>query len=598
VKDSFSFCPVLVLLSVVFGAGCYQSSQDQSGQNSSANTLANTVTSTASNPASSAHAPVDSRSAAIDTDDWFETVTSLSGVDFSYRNGDEAQRMTLLETLGGGAGVIDFDGDGDQDLFCTGGGTISQSDGSVLGLPPSLWENLGDFKFRRVYGLAGFHASRLYTHGCAVADFNRDGFSDLVVAGYGGVLLYLNLGDGTFSEVAEVSGLNAEGWCTALAWNDFDRDGLNDLFIARYVDWTPSTNRICESPLERTKQACGPMTYSSTTSLLYNNLGDGSFQDVSAKEGLSKKANGLGVVAADFNGDSRCEYYVASDLTENLYYAPSEQGGFEERSQMAGVATNDIGNPEGSMGIAVGDYDGNGSPDLFVTNFEGEDNSLYRNLGEGMFLHVSNPAGLFGLSRMKVGFGTMLTDFDGDGWPDIIVANGHVNAHGGRSGYRQSPQLFRNQAGRRFQDVSTQGGPYFRREHHGRGVVVADLNDDGAPDVVVVHQNEPVEILRNRRLPSRYVSLRLCGTMSNAEAIGARVQITDGDRAVSQWVTSGTSYFSQSDYRLLFALQSSAESVTVSVHWPTGHTEQFASLSVNRTHDLFEGKGTSKTNQQ
>lgn len=592
--NSLSCCLLVVLLGFAFCSGCHPSQQDQSGRSSSPNTVSSTV----SNPVSSTNTPIDpldSHSTSFDSHDWFETITSLSGVDFTYRNGDEAQRMTLLETLGGGAGVIDFDGDGDQDLFFTGGGTIPRSNGKILGLPPSLWENLGDFKFRRVDTPAGFQASRLYTHSCAVADYNRDGFADLVVAGYGGVLLYLNLGDGTFSEVAEVSELNADGWCTGLAWNDFDHDGLNDLFIARYVDWTLEKNRICESPLERAKQACGPMTYSSTTSLLYRNLGDGSFQDVSVMEGLSKKANGLGVVAADFNSDGRCEYYVASDMTDNILYVPSNQGGFEEKSQMSGVATNDIGNPEGSMGIAVADYDGNGLPDLFVTNFEGEDNSLYRNLGGGMFVHATSPTGLFGLSRMKVGFGTMLTDFDGDGWPDIIVANGHVNAHGGRSGYRQSPQLFRNREGRRFEDVSSLGGRYFSLEHHGRGVVVADLNDDGAPDVVVVHQNEPIDILRNRRPPLRYVRLRLRGDTSNAEAIGARVQVTDGDRLISQWVTSGTSYFSQSDYRLLFALQSSAESITVSVHWPTGQREQFASLSVNRTHDLFEGQGTSET---
>jgi len=503
--------------------------------------------------------------------------------------------MTLLETLGGGAGAVDFDGDGDQDLFFTGGGTVPRSNDKVLGVPPSLWKNLGDFKFRRVDSPARFHESRLYTHGCAVADYNRDGFADIVVAGFGGVLLYLNLGDGTFSEVAEAAGLNADGWCTALAWNDFDLDGLNDLLIVRYVDWTLETNRVCESPLERAKQACGPMTYSSMTSLLYRNLGDGAFQDVSALQGLSKKANGLGVVAADFNGDGRCELYLSSDLTDNLYYVPSDQGGFQEKSQLAGIATSDIGNPEGSMGTAVGDYDGNGWPDLFVTNFEGEDNSLYRNLGGGMFLHATSPAGLFGLSRMKVGFGTMLTDLDGDGWPDIIVANGHVNAHGGRSGYRQLPQLFRNREGRRFEDLSSHGGRYFSQGHHGRGVVVADLNDDGAPDLVMVHQNDPVDILRNRRPPARYVSLRIRGRRSNAEAIGARVQVTDGDRVITQWVTSGAGYFSQSDYRLLFALQFSAESIIVSVHWPTGQTEQFASLRVNRTHELFEGQGTSDT---
>jgi hypothetical protein len=526
----------------------------------------------------------------IHDDDWFETVTPSTGVDFAYRNGDGAERHTLLETLGGGAGLVDFDRDGDVDLFITGGGTIPKGDGTIGGLAPALFRNLGEFRFERVDVAAGLTECRYYSHGCAAADVNRDGFLDIAVAGYGGVLLYLNHGDGTFAEIAAEAGLAAGGWCTALAWNDVDRDGWNDLFVARYVTWTLETNVVCPTPHGEV-ESCDPTTYPPSTSFLFRNLANGTFADESVGRGITAKGNGLGVVAVDLGGDGRCAFYVANDETDNLLYLPSDDGTYREAAQLAGVATDEFGNDEGSMGIAVGDFDGDLRPDLFVTNFEREDNSLYRNLGDGMFLHVSQATGLSGPSRMYVGFGATLTDFDADGWPDLFLVNGHVFPASGLAGYRQPPQLFRNVDGRRFEDASSRGGEYFARRHAGRGVAAGDLDDDGAMDVVIVHQNDPVEILRNRRRPERFVRIVLRGTTSNAEAIGATVRLRDGERAAAQWMTSGAGYFSQQDSRLLFVVTAPVKSVDVQVTWPTGQAERYDSLEINRTHELVEGHG-------
>lgn len=525
------------------------------------------------------------------TDDWFETMTPMTGVTFAYPNGEEAGRYTLLETIGGGVAMIDYDCDGDLDLFFTGGGTIPAKEGEIDGLPPGLFANEEAWKFRNVGAQAGLAHGRIYSHGCAVADFNRDGFPDIAVAGFGGVLLYVNHGEGTFRELAESAGLEADGWCSVPAWGDVDADGLIDLFVVRYVNWTLATNLICTAP-NGGKEACQPTTWQPTTSLLFHNRGDGTFAEEAAARGITGRGNGLGVAAVDLNGDSRCEFYVANDETDNLLYLARDNGTFQEAAHLAGVATDEFGNDEGSMGIAVGDFDGDRRPDLFVTNFEREDNSLYRNLGDGMFLHSSQSTGLAGPSRRYVGFGTAFADFDSDGWPDLFVANGHVFLASGQAGYHQPPQLFRNLKGQRFEEVSAEAGEYFQRKHAGRGIAVGDLDDDGAPDVVVVHQNDPVELLRNRRVPPSWVRVRLRGVESNAEAIGAEVRVVDDNTVRTQWVTSGCGYFSQSDFRLLFALTSPAEEVTVHVRWPSQKAEQFRGLAVRQTHELLEGQGT------
>lgn len=522
-------------------------------------------------------------------EDWFETMLD-TGVDAAYRNGEEAGLTFLLESLGGGVAMIDFDRDGRLDLFFTGGGTLHAESRRVEGLPSALFRNEGGWRFTPVTTPAQLGAADLYTHGCTVCDYDRDGFSDVLVCGYGGVQLWRNQGDGTFEDAARLSGLTADGWCTTAAWADIDRDGDNDLMIIRYVEWSPEIDRTCRT-VDGRPEVCNPSLYRAARQSLYVNRGDGTFEDVTSARGIDRTGNGLAVIAADFNEDGWCDFYVADDGTENLLYLGGPDGVFREAALAAGIGADEYGKMPASMGVDVGDYDNDGRFDMIITNFESEDEVLYRNLGNGMFLQRTAQVGLAGSMRLQVGFGTTLTDFDGDGWLDLFVANGHVFYGGGLTTYRQPPQLFRNLEGQRFEEVSHAGGEYFERKHAGRGIAVGDLDEDGAPDVVVVHQNAVPALLRNRRAPPRFVRLHLRGTNSNEEAIGAVVSIQDGPRSVSRWICSGCGYFSQFDLRPIVPLTHDAESVAAVVRWPGGVSERFASLDVNRTHELVEGRG-------
>ena len=522
-------------------------------------------------------------------EDWFETMPD-TGIDAAYRNGEEAGLAFLLESLGGGVALVDFDRDGRLDLFFTGGGTLHGESRRVEGRPSALFRNEAAWRFAPVTTPSRLGTSDMYTHGCSVCDYDRDGFPDLLVCGYGGVQLWKNNGDGTFEDVARLSGLTLDGWCTAAAWADIDRDGDNDLLIVRYVEWSPKIDRTCRTVNGR-PETCNPSLYQATHQALYVNRGDGTFEDVTSSRGIDRTGNGLAAVAADFNEDGWCDFYVANDGTANLLYLGGPNGVFREAALAAGIAVDEYGKTPASMGVDVGDYDGDGRLDLFVTNFESEDEVLYRNLGDGMFVQRTAQTGLAGPMRLRVGFGTAMTDFDGDGWLDLFVSNGHVFYGGGLTTYRQSPQLFRNREGQRFEEVSSAGGEYFERQHAGRGVAVGDLDDDGAPDIVVVHQNDFPVLLRNRSVPPRFVRLRLRGTNSNVEAIGAVVAVRDGPRSVSRWISSGCGYFSQFDLRPIVPLTHNAESVAAVVRWPCGVSERFASLDVNRTHELVEGRG-------
>ena len=384
-----------------------------------------------------------------------------------------------------------------------------------------MFRNRGDWVFADCSREAGIGIAENYSHGCAVADFDGDGFPDLFVCGYGRSWLFQNQGDGSFLLIHSDSGLVVDGWSTAAAWADVDNDGFADLYVARYLRWSPKTDRICTNR-QGVREVCSPRKFPSADDRLFRIRGDGTFEDISARAGLRPGGNGLGVVAADLNGDGWIDFYVANDETDNFLYLGGPGGRFREAALPSGVATNEYGTHEGSMGVDVADVDGDGRPDIWITNFESEDNTLYRNLGNGQFTSATAVLGLAGHSRSVVGFGTALADFDGDTWPDIFVANGHVFYRTGMMPYRQSPQLFRNLRGRRFEIVSAKG-PYFRRRHVGRGTAVADLDNDGRLDVVVVHQNAPIAVLRNRTASRQFVRIELRGRSCNPDAIGATV---------------------------------------------------------------------------
>ena len=362
------------------------------------------------------------------------------------------------------------------------------------------------------------------------------------------------------------------------------------MYVITYCDWLPDHTERCINDQDL-RDICGPSLYPGARDYLWRNKGDGTFEDVTDKAGLQEHSRALGVVAADMNEDGWMDIFVANDVQENQLYRGGPEFPLEEVGLLSGVAYSSTGEREGSMGVDVGDFDGDGRLDLWYANYANQDNSLRRNLGDMGFLDVAAPTGMVGVSRMWVGFGTGFADFDSDGWLDLFVANGHVSYERLDSPYRQPAQLFHNQAGKRFVDVSEQGGPYFSIDHVGRGAAVGDLDNDGGLDLVISHQNEPVVVLRNRRPAKNWVSVLLRGERSNPDAIGAKVTARYGDRQLARWIRGGGGYASSFDPRILFPAVDDAP-VSVTVKWPNGQVEVFPNLLKARLTNWSKGRGS------
>jgi enediyne biosynthesis protein E4 len=526
-------------------------------------------------------------------DDWFEDVTAAAGVQFSYRNGREGGQYTVLESIGGGVALIDYDRDQDLDLMFVGGGQISaQTPPAITGLPPGLFRNEGDWRFSPVTRPACLDAAGDYSHACISADYDRDGFPDLLITAFGRCRLLHNQGDGTFRDVSREAGIDFPGWSTAAAWADVDRDGWLDLYVAQYLTWKPEQTQECLDSARKVRDICPPQAYPPAQDRMFRNRQDGTFGEVTSVAGLSDQGRGLGVLATDLNDDGWVDFYVVNDVGVNHLYRGGPGVRFEEIGVQSGVACSEYGLAESGMGVDVADYNGDGWPDLWVTNFELENNSLYRGSGDGVFTHATVSAGLAGSCFPYVGFGTCFDDLNGDGWPDLFISNGNVYYQRGKKGYRQPCFLFQNTDGRRFADVSPQGGPYFSVPHVGRGMALGDLDNDGAPDLVVVHQNEPVALLRNRLASPAWVGITLRGTSANCEAIGARVSVPFRGRHLVRWVRSGAGYFSQFDQRLTFPGSDGPLDATVT--WPGGRRELFSALAPGRYHEIVEGEGAAQ----
>ena len=532
----------------------------------------------------------------------FTDVTAGSGLNFTYRNGEEANHYAILESLGGGVALIDYDRDGLLDVFVPGGGYFTGPDKKeIRGYPNRLFKNLGNWKFRDVTAEVGLPTDEgpFYSHGCAVCDYNNDGWPDLLVTGYGRLALYRN-DHGKFTDVTAEVGLadpvpGPLHWSTSAAWADLNGDGWPDLFVCHYVDWSFRTHPPCEYPTGKI-DVCPPTRFEPLPGALYFNRGGKTFER-QTNQGI-KAGKGLGVVAVDLAGDGRLDLYVVNDGVENFLYRNRGPAGFTEVGLRSGVAYDEAGKPTGSMGVDAADYDGSGRLSLFVTNYEGQDHALYRNLGDCRFQPVSRASGIAALGRTFVGFGTGFFDFDRSGAPGLFIANGHAMRHPASGLRLQKPVLLRNlrqsadpPGPARFADVSASGGDYFQAAHLGRGVAFGDLNNDGKIDLVISHlNNEPVVVLRNiAQTEAHWLGLALIGKAPR-DPVGARLTLVLGEVRQVQAIKGGGSYLSSNDSRIIFRLTAEGD-YRLTVRWLSGLEQSWAGSTLGRDHYVVLREG-------
>lgn len=509
-----------------------------------------------------------------------------AGLNFTYRNGQEAGHFAILESLGGGAGVVDFDGDGRMDVFLPGGGEFGE-DGSISGRPPGLYRGVGDWRYVAATEPAGVDQAPWYSHGAAVTDFDHDGFPDILVTGYGGLLLFRNDGDGTFHEAGRESGLTDSLWGSSAAWGDLTGDGNPDLYVAHYVNWSFGNDPFCPGP-EGKRDVCPPRGFEPLPDELFVSNGDGTFREASREAGLREDGKGLGVLMADVDLDGDLDVYVANDTVENFLYLNDGSGHLDEQSLMTGTGLGQAGTPDGSMGVDLGDYNLDGLPDLWVANYERESFALYRNVGHGVFLHSSHAAGVTAVGAQFVGWGTLFFDFDHDGDEDVFVSNGHVIRNPKAAPLRQMPLLFQNEAGR-FQNVAPIAGGYTSSPHMGRGVAAGDLDGDGDLDLVVSNVNEPVAALENDSTGSRsWLGLRLIGRTSAREPAGAVVSVVTSSGRQTRQKKGGGSYASTHDPRLFFGLGAAERADEVEIRWPSGAVQTLRDVPARQVLTVVE----------
>ena len=527
----------------------------------------------------------------------FEDVSRQAGLTVPHITSPD--ELYIIESTSGGVGFIDCDNDGKLDIVTVNGSTVDRyrHGGDLM---VTLYHQDADLKFTDITASAGL-TRKGWGMGVAVADFDNDGLQDLYVTGYGGNVLYRNLGNCKFEDVTEKAGLRVGGFSTGAAWGDYDRDGNVDLFVPRYVH--EDINALPETHANGTpcnylavRVLCGPDGLQGESDFLFHNRGDGTFEDVSQKAGVSDPARRFGMQAlwADFENDGWPDLYVANDTGANYLYRNKHDGTFEDVGLLDGVALSGDGMEQGSMGVDWGDYLHEGRLSMIVTNFVEQGSTLYHNLGNDSFADVSVRAKLMKPTYPLVSWGTAFFDMDNDGWLDLFIANGHVypqvDSILGGTPYRQPMLLFRNHRDGTFDDISSVFAnlpPQSRR-----GAAFGDIHNDGNVDIVVLNVGEPPSLLMNHNDSGNHrVLFKLVGTKSNKAAIGARVTVKAGTLIQFDEVRGGASYLSQNDLRLHFGLGANDKMSEVNVRWPNGETEVLRDVPADFIYTVVEGAG-------
>lgn len=526
----------------------------------------------------------------------FQEVLSKTGIDFRHTSGASEEKY-LIETMGAGCGLIDYDQDGWLDIYFVNGGE-TRAFHSKKSIRNALYRNRGNGAFEDVTEKAGVPGNGAYGMGVAVGDFDNDGDSDLYITNFGPNQLYRNNGDATFTDVTAKAGVGDPLWGASAAWFDFDNDGWLDLYVTNYLDFTYDKNPYCGERTAGQRGYCHPDHYNGVPDLLYRNNRDGTFMEVGRQAGIhNAEGKGLGVVAGDFNGDGWIDLYVANDSVRNFLYRNEKNGKFTDIGLGSGAGFDENGRPQAGMGTDMADYDGDGRPDLFVTNLDTEYNTLYRNLGRDLFQDVTRTTGLASeLSTFNVGFGTRFLDYDNDGSKDILVVNGHIldNIESSKPHikYAQPKLLYRNTGRGTFVDVTGRSGAALSVSHVSRGASFGDIDNDGDVDVVVSGCNVAPQILRNDGGNlSRSLALQFAGVRSNRDGVGVQVRFQIGKRIVQDQVTGGASYLSANDLRLYLGSGGSREITNVEVRWPSGTVDRAESLTSGSMYTVKEGSG-------